>query len=94
MDAAVAWGGLDFRIVNNKKYPIALQVTYANSRLTVSIWGTKTEESSVKVETKVLNSSSDTLEVRTTRKISSAGDGNVVIQRFDSSYLNPSMRQD
>ncbi|MCI9598203.1 MAG: VanW family protein [Firmicutes bacterium] len=79
MDAAVAWGGLDFRIVNNKKYPIVLQVTYANGQLTASIWGTKTEKSSVKVETQVLNSSGETLDVQTIRKISFPDNENAVI---------------
>lgn len=94
MDAAVAWGGQDFRIVNNQKYPIVLQVTYANGRLTASIWGTKTEESSIKVETEVLESSADSLKTQTTRQIRFADNGNVVVKRFDSSYLNPSWRQD
>lgn len=93
MDAAVAWGGLDFRIANDKKYPIMLQVTYANGRLTAAIWGTKTEKTSVNIKTKVLNSSNEILEVQTTRKIRFASSGKVVTKRFESSYLNPSARQ-
>ncbi len=93
MDAAVSWGGLDFRIVNNKKYPIVLQVTCANGQLTASIWGTKTEESSVNVETQVLGSSGDTLKMRTTRKIRFPGQESAAIDYFDSSYLDPSRRQ-
>lgn len=94
MDAAVAWDALDFRIVNDQKYPILLQVIYANGRLTVTIWGTKTEKSSVNVDTKVLESSADTLRVQTTRKIRFASDGHVAVNQFNSSYFNPSRRQD
>lgn len=96
MDAAVARGAQDFRIVNNRKYPIKLKVTYANGQLTASIWGTKTksEASSVKIHTRVLDSSDEFLRMETVRKISSASDGNVIVSRFYSEYFNPSVRQD
>ncbi len=93
MDAAVAWGGLDFQIKNDRKYPIKLEVYYANGSLTATIWGTKTEKTKVEVDTKVLSSSGEILEVQTTRKIYAAGSENAVISRFYSSYLNPSQRQ-
>lgn len=94
MDAAVAWGDLDFRIVNDKKYPVRLEVTYNDGSLTATIWGTKTEDTLVEIETKVLDSSADSLEVQTLRKMYSSGSENAVITRFYSSYINPSVRQD
>ncbi len=94
MDAAVAWGDLDFKIANNKKYPIKLEVNYYDGSLTVTIWGTKTEIAPVEIETKVLSSSTDSLEVETCRKIYSPNWENAVVSRFYSSYINPSIRQD
>lgn len=94
MDAAVAWGDLDFRIVNDKKYPVKLEVSYENGSLTATIWGTKTEDTPIEIETKVLDSSDRSLEVQTIRKMYSSGSENAVITRFNSSYINPSVRQD
>ena len=94
MDAAVAWGDLDFRIVNDKKYPVKLEVSYENGSLTATIWGTKTEDTPIEIETKELDSSDRSLEVQTIRKMYSSGSENAVITRFNSSYINPSVRQD
>ncbi len=94
MDAAVAWGDLDLRISNNKDYPVKLEVTFENGNLTATVWGTKTEVTPTEIETKVLDSSSDSLEIQTCRKIYSADRENAVISRFYSSYINPSIRQD
>ena len=90
----VAWGDLDFRIVNDKKYPVKLEVSYENGSLTATIWGTKTEDTPIEIETKVLDSSDRSLEVQTIRKMYSSGSENAVITRFNSSYINPSVRQD
>lgn len=70
MDAAVAWNELDFRIANNGSYPIILDVIYEDGYLTVTIRGTKTDDSVVDIRTETLDSSSDnTLEVATYRNV-------------------------
>lgn len=38
-DAAVSFGGPDFKFVNNSDYPIAIKTSFANQELTVSIYG-------------------------------------------------------
>lgn len=70
MDAAVAWGALDFKVSNNKAYPIRIDVANTGGYLTVTIWGTKTEDTTVKVGTQTLeNPSEDTLEIETFREV-------------------------
>lgn len=70
LDAAVAWNELDFRIANNSIYPITLDVIYEGDNLTVTIRGTRTDNSVVKIQTETLDSSTaDTLEVATYRKV-------------------------
>lgn len=39
-DATVSWNGPDFKFKNDKKYPIKIVVTYANSRINMKIYGT------------------------------------------------------
>lgn len=55
MDATVSWGGPEFRFKNNTGFPIRVDVSYANSQLTVSIYGTKTDASYVKMTREVLS---------------------------------------
>ncbi len=70
MDAAVAWNELDFRIANNSIYPIIIDVIYSDGYLTVTIRGTKTDDSVVKIQTKNTDSSApNTLEVLTYRNV-------------------------
>lgn len=38
-DAAVSFGGPDFKFVNNSDYPIAIRTKFANKQLTISIYG-------------------------------------------------------
>lgn len=49
MDATVSWGGPDYKFANNTGYPIRIETSYANSQLTVKIWGTNVDGSSVKM---------------------------------------------
>ena len=49
MDATVSWGGPDYRFTNNTKYPIKVTAKYENAYLTVQIWGTKTDDLTVKM---------------------------------------------
>ena len=54
-DATVAWGYIDFRFKNDTDYPIRLDVTYGRSSMTVKLMGTKTEDKTVQMETRVLS---------------------------------------
>ena len=54
-DATVAWGYIDFRFKNDTDYPIRLDVSYGRSSLTVKLMGTKTENKTVQMETRVLS---------------------------------------
>lgn len=86
LDAAVAWGELDFRFANNTPYPIKLEIDYANGYLTVTVLGTKMREEQVKIETEVSNSSDTSLEVLTYRSV--LHDGDVTGQREQVGYSN------
>lgn len=87
MDAAVAWDILDFKIRNNKDYPVRIDITYAGDILTVDIWGTKTDDSVVEIDTEIMDNSSGKLCVQTTRRVSN-GDRVFVEQIADSTYIN------
>ena len=56
MDATVSWGGPEFRFRNNTGYPIRIDVSYENSEITVSIYGTKTDDITVKMTREILSS--------------------------------------
>ena len=56
MDATVWYGSTDFRFENDTDYPIKLVTSYQNSRLTVQIYGTKVDDTYVKMTNKVLSS--------------------------------------
>lgn len=56
MDATVWYGASDFRFENNTEYPIKIVTVYQNSRLTVQIYGTKTDDLYVKMTNKELSS--------------------------------------
>ena len=58
MDATVSWGGPEFRFKNNTGYPIRIDVGYQNSQLTVSIYGTKTDDTYVEMTREVLSTTS------------------------------------
>ena len=56
MDATVWYGASDFRFENDTAYPIKIVTEYENSRLTVQIYGTKTDDLTVKMTNKELSS--------------------------------------
>ena len=56
MDATVWYGSTDFRFENDTDYPIKLVTSYQNSKLTVQIYGTKVDDTYVKMTNKVLSS--------------------------------------
>lgn len=75
MDATVSWGGPDFQFRNNTDYPIKVVASYANSKVTFQLVGTKTDDYSVKITTETISTTAptvqevpdDTLEAGTTQ---------------------------
>lgn len=63
LDAAVAWGELDFRIANNTAYPIEMEIIDANGYLTVNLWGTRTNDHFVELEREIISNPGEPLEV-------------------------------
>lgn len=63
LDAAVAWGELDFRIANNTAYPIEMEIINANGYLTVNLWGTRTNDHVVELEREIISAPGEPLEV-------------------------------
>ncbi len=55
MDATVSWGGPDYKFTNNTKYPIKLVAKYDKGYLTVQLWGTKTDDLTVKMTYETLS---------------------------------------
>nr|WP_295278467.1 VanW family protein [uncultured Blautia sp.] len=53
LDAAVVWGGQDFRFQNNTSYPVKITASYDEKEeaVTVSIYGTKTDNNQVEITT-------------------------------------------
>ena len=51
LDATVAYNAIDFRFRNNTGYPLRLDVTVEGRALTVRIHGTKSDDTTVKMET-------------------------------------------
>lgn len=49
MDATVSWGGPDYKFTNNTGYPLRINTTYANNKLTIKIWGTNADGISAKI---------------------------------------------
>lgn len=72
LDATVSWGGPDYKFANNTKYPIKVVASYSSGKLTVKILGTKTEDVTVKMVSKTL----DTIPYSTvTKEVSSMYQG-------------------
>lgn len=55
MDATVSWGGPDYKFTNNTKYPIKIAAKYDKGYLTVQLWGTKTDDLTVKMTYETLS---------------------------------------
>ncbi|MDR0324527.1 MAG: VanW family protein [Oscillospiraceae bacterium] len=53
-DAAVDWGRIDFVFSNDTAYPVRVTAWYANQRLTVQVWGTKTDDLTVSIESDII----------------------------------------
>ena len=88
IDAAVAWGVLDLKIRNDKKYPVRIDVVYEDGVLTVDIWGTKTDDTTIEIETKEADTSKGHT-VQTYRKVFCGEEGHAVLEKVAfSTYLN------
>lgn len=55
LDATVSWGGPDYVFKNNTDYPIKVVASYGNGVCTCQIWGTKTDDITVKFVNEVLS---------------------------------------
>lgn len=55
MDATVSWGGPNYRFTNNTKYPIKIEAKYVDNYLTVQLWGTRTDDLTVKMTYETLS---------------------------------------
>ena len=55
-DATVSWGGCDFAFRNNSDYPIQIVTDWKDNNLTVTILGTKTDDTYVEMTNAVLSS--------------------------------------
>lgn len=70
VDAAVAWGALDFQFANNNPYPLKIEVIYVNGNLTVNLWGTRTDDTIVELGTEtVKDEPGSDLEIQTYRYV-------------------------
>ena len=54
-DATVSWGSIDFRFKNTSDYPIKVVTSYSNDKLTVKIYGTNLDKTSVKITSTTLS---------------------------------------
>lgn len=54
LDATVSWGGPDFQFSNNRAYPIKIESSYYDGYMTVNIWGTKTDDTTVEIVSETL----------------------------------------
>ncbi len=86
MDATVSWPNLDYVFANNTPYPIKVVTTTENRVLTVRIYGTKTDDTYVKMESVRLSTTpagvsyepDETLERGTTKVVQGAHTGKKV----------------
>lgn len=89
MDAAVAWDMLDLKIGNNKDYPVQFEIVYEDDILTVNIWGTKTDDSIIEVDTMTIDDSGGRLCVQTNRRVYNGDRSQVFVEQIASStYIN------
>ena len=89
IDAAVAWDMLDLKICNNKEYPVRIDVDYTEDILTVDIWGTRTDNSAIEIDTQIIDDSDGKLSVQTNRKIYSGDKKKMFVEQIaHSTYIN------
>ena len=54
-DATVSWGGPEFTFRNDTDYPIKITTSYSNNNLTVTIYGTKVDDTYVRIVSRTLS---------------------------------------
>ena len=69
MDATVSWGGPEFRFKNNTGYPVRIEAEYRDSQLTVTLRGTKTDDTYVEMEYDELSTTPYETEYRETAEL-------------------------
>lgn len=91
MDATVSWGGPDYQCKNNTDYPVKVVTSYSGGVLTCQLWGTKTDDVTVKFTHKVL----ETMPYGTVREndTSMAVGTSVVSQTGETGYKVQSYRE-
>ena len=55
LDATISWGGPDYQFKNDTNYPIKIETRYSGGYLTVTIYGTKVDDVTVKMTTEKLS---------------------------------------
>ena len=55
MDATVSWGGPNYRFRNDTNYPVKVESIYSKGYLTMSLYGTKVDDTTVKMTNKTLS---------------------------------------
>lgn len=89
IDAAVAWDMLDLKIGNDKKYPVRIDVAYADDILTVDIWGTRTDNAAVEIDTQIVDDSDGKLSVQTNRRVLNEDGGKTFVEQVAySTYIH------
>lgn len=58
MDATVSWNALDFKFRNNTNYPIRIEAEASGGSVTISLVGTDEKDYEIKMEYRVLNTTS------------------------------------
>ncbi|MCD7950306.1 MAG: VanW family protein [Erysipelotrichaceae bacterium] len=94
-DATVSWGGPDFKFTNDTDYPIKIVTTYSGNYLTVQIYGTDLENTTVEftyeklatVARKVTYKNDDTLE-EGTEVVETSGSDGAKVQTYRTVYKN------
>lgn len=64
-DATVAYGYIDFEFINDMPYPIYLESSVQGNRVTVNIYGRKTQDTSIKLYSEVVETIEPKIEIKT-----------------------------
>ncbi len=94
-DATVSWGGPDFKFTNDTDYPIKIVTSYSGNYLTVQIYGTDLEDTTVEftyeklatVARKVTYKNDNTL-AEGTEKVETSGSDGAKVQTYRTVYKN------
>ena len=81
MDAAVSWGGPEFRFKNNTNYPIRIEAEVADGKVKIRLIGTDEKDYYVKMEyevTSTIRPSTETVEIPADNNPENYKDGQVI----------------